>query len=181
MNSKRAKELNMEKMEISFTAWLLFSGDDAYKQFAWVPGIYAIAYSDEDISGKDFDYIKEIVYFGMTNSKNGLYGRLKQFNNTITSKHAQHGGADRFIFNLDKEDKNWREKLYVSTMPFIHFDVTSNLPRDLNLMGDVAKQEFSCFAKYVERFNKMPRFNDKENSPKKEKKSKAICEKDKIK
>ena len=154
-------------MEIKFTNWIQFNCINAYNQFGWVPGIYAIAYTEENISGKEFDYISEIVYFGMTNSKNGLHGRLKQFYDTIYLKRSQHGGADRFIFNLNKEDINWKEKLYISTMPYIHCDVNTNSPEDLITMGDVAKQEYICQAEYVKRFKKLPRFNDKKNSPKK--------------
>ena len=43
------------------------------------PAIYYIAHSNENIEGKDFSYIEEIVYIGMTISKNGLKGRLDQF------------------------------------------------------------------------------------------------------
>jgi hypothetical protein len=157
-------------MEINFSKWIHFIDEKAYSQFGFVPGIYVIAYSEENIAGKDFAYIKEIVYFGMTNSKNGLHGRLKQFDDTIYSKQKQHGGADRFIYNLNKEDRNWKEKLYVSTIPFIRCDVSSNLPNDLIIMGDIARQEWVCQAEYVKKYNRLPRFNDKKNSPKKDRK-----------
>ena len=41
-----------------------------------------------------FDWIKEIIYIGMTNSKGGLKNRLQQFDNTIAGKTG-HGGAQR--------------------------------------------------------------------------------------
>jgi len=47
------------------------------------PGVYALSVSMKDISGKEFDWLKEIIYFGMTNASHGLRARLKQFDNTI--------------------------------------------------------------------------------------------------
>jgi hypothetical protein len=34
-------------------------------------------------------------------------------------------------------------------------------------MGEVARQEYECFAGYVESFDMLPEFNDKQRSPKK--------------
>jgi len=61
------------------------------------PGVYAIALSNDDISGKPFSWRPEIIYFGMTNSKGGLKSRLRQFENTIIGKNG-HGGAHRVRF-----------------------------------------------------------------------------------
>jgi hypothetical protein len=155
----------MEKKTFSFSKWVRFDERNKLEQLKY-PGIYAIAYSNEDISEKDFDWIKEIVYFGMTNSKEGLRGRLRQFDNTIKSKSIDHGGAERFCFNLGKEDENWKEKLYVSVMS-MPCDVTSNQREDLLRMCEVANQEYICFANYIEEYGELPRFNDKKRSPKK--------------
>jgi len=67
-----------------FSNWVHINTKDALKEklkFAghYVPGIYAIAYSNEDLSGKKFDYIEDIVYFGLSLNKRGLQGRLSQF------------------------------------------------------------------------------------------------------
>ena len=56
-----------------------------------MPGIYAIAISDQNLEG-DFSFSEKIVYFGMTNSQGGLRSRLKAFDNTIKDKTG-HGGA----------------------------------------------------------------------------------------
>ena len=99
----------------------------------------------------------------MTNSQAGLKGRLKQFDNTIVGKSG-HGGADRFRF----KHQNYQElvdQLFVSVCSF-ECDVKSNKPEDFRIMGDVAKFEYECFATYVEKFGKMPEFNDKKLSPK---------------
>lgn len=143
-----------------------------------MPGVYAIAVSDTDISGKEFSYIKNIAYFGMTNAKKGLKGRLKAFDNTIKNKTG-HGGAARFRFEyINKKllDDNTLErqtlendllnKLYVAVSPF-NCDVTTHEEKDLRIMGEVAKAEYDCFADYVKFFGQLPQFNDMKKSPKK--------------
>jgi hypothetical protein len=130
------------------------------------PGVYALAISERDLAGEDFDWQKEIVYFGMTNSIAGLRGRLKQFENTIIGKSG-HGGAERFLYKY-KKYKKLSVQLFVSVSP-VTCDVRSNQPADLLKMGDVAKLEFVCFAEYAKRFEEIPEFNDKLRSPKKEK------------
>jgi hypothetical protein len=68
----------------------------------------------------------------------------------------------RFKFrNYDQLIQN----LYVAVVPF-KCDTTSNKPKDLRKMGDVAKFEYSCFAHFVERFGELPEFNNKRDSPK---------------
>ena len=42
----------------------------------------------------------------------------------------------------------------------------SRTPKDLNVKGDVLKHEFTCFAKYVEKYGQLPEFNDKKKSSK---------------
>lgn len=76
------------------------------------PGVYCIAVSETDLSGQNFEWIDKIVYFGMTNSKTGLKGRLQQFDNTISGKTG-HGGADRMRLKYENYD-DISEKLYVS-------------------------------------------------------------------
>ena len=77
--------------------------DDIYKH----PGNYAIAIDSSGImEGKEFQFKDEgskIVYFGMTNSREGFRGRLKQFYKTIhdCKGKPQHGGACRFCSNAD--------------------------------------------------------------------------------
>ena len=142
-----------------------------------MPGIYAIAISAHDIEGTPFDYVKEIVYFGMTNSKGGLKSRLRAFNNTINDKTG-HGGAVRFRFkHIDKkvleDDDSDRDilkesllnNIYVAVTPF-KCDVTTHAPNDLRVMGEVAKMEYECFAKYVELFGELSEFNNMQKSPK---------------
>ena len=128
-----------------------------------LPGVYAIAYTGRDISGKRFEWRKEIIYVGMTNAVSGLKWRLNQFDNTIFGKRG-HGGADRVRFKYPNYAKLVK-KLYVSVAPF-KCNVKSNHPTDLRKMGDVAKFEYMSFAHFVERFKKLPKFNNKKESPK---------------
>lgn len=62
------------------------------------PGVYAIAYTPSNLSGRPFSWRREIIYIGMTNSVLGLKGRLKQFDNTIAG-NTGHGGADRVVMS----------------------------------------------------------------------------------
>jgi hypothetical protein len=129
------------------------------------PGVYALAISPSDLSNKPFTLMKEIVYFGMTNSAGGLWARLKQFDNTIIGKIG-HGGAERFLFKYKNYEK-LRKNLYVS-INFLKCDPKSNKPEDLFKMGEVAKFEYTCFAEYAKQFGDMPEFNDKKRSPKRQ-------------
>lgn len=149
-------------MENNFSNWILWNNRNSLSGLNY-PGVYCLAISEVDLSGKEFSWLSEIVYVGMTNSKAGLKGRLKQFDNTIIGKTG-HGGADRFRF----EHPNYNElikKLYVA-VSFFECDVNNITPKDLKQMGEVAKFEYICMAEYVKYFKTLPKFNDKKNSPK---------------
>ncbi len=128
------------------------------------PGVYAIARSRESLRGEKFALREEIIYFGMTNAASGLLGRLQQFDNTISGKLRAHGGADRVRHGYPSYP-HLASRLYVSVARFA-CDPRSNLPADLRKMGAVARFEYLCFAEFVERFGRLPRFNDKSNAPK---------------
>jgi len=150
-------------MKRDFTEWKLW-GDRYELQGMEYPGIYAIAVSSTNLSGKPFSLISKIAYFGMTNSKGGLKSRLKAFDNTIKGKSG-HGGAHRFRFKYPKYSE-LETALYVAVCPF-PCDVHSHQPSDLKKMGEVAKFEYICFADFVEKFGRLPEFNDLKRSPKK--------------
>lgn len=99
----------------------------------------------------------------MTNAVKGLKSRLKQFDNTIIGKSG-HGGADRVRYEFEDYNK-LINKLYVSVQA-IECDVTLITPENLKRMSEVTKLEYDCFAKHVELFGKLPKFNDKKSSPK---------------
>lgn len=149
-------------MQTKFSKWVSWD-ERAILGGLQYPGVYALAKTLKPIGGTRFTYIKEIVYFGMTNSKGGLRSRLKQFDNVMLGKRG-HGGADRFLFKFPNV-RRLRKQLYVA-ISVTECDVSSNSPKDLLLMGNVAKQEYECWAKYVRRYKRLPLFNDKLNSPK---------------
>jgi len=45
-------------------------------------------------------------------------------------------------------------------------DVESNKPEDLRKMGKVAEWEYLAMAAYVEKFGRLPEFNDKKGTKK---------------
>lgn len=145
-----------------FSNWAAWNERDSLKDLSH-PGIYALAISRKHLSGKAFDWSVEIAYFGMTNSQAGLKGRLKQFDNVAIGKKG-HGGAERFMHNF-KNKEELAPHLYVAVWSF-PCDVKASTPTDLVVMGRVAKAEYECFAKYVELYGKLPKYNDKKNSPK---------------
>jgi len=127
------------------------------------PGVYALSVSTIDISGSEFNWTKEIIYFGMTNSGGGLKARLKQFDDTVVGKEG-HGGGERVRYKY-RDYGELTKKLFVSICP-VECNVKSNQPEDLLKMGEVAYMEYYCFAKYAQLFGHLPEFNDKKNAPK---------------
>jgi hypothetical protein len=126
----------------TFSYWARWSERSKLEGLEY-PGVYALAYSREDIAGTPFTYRPEIIYFGMTNAKGGLKSRLQQFDNTIKGGDG-HGGGQRVRFRYP-DYARLIPRLYVSAWPH-ECDVESNDPADLRIMGDVAKQEYECLA-----------------------------------
>lgn len=75
-----------------------------------------------------------------------------------------HGGADRVRFK-HQDYNQFSTSAYVSVCHVV-CDVTSNKPEDLKLMGKVAELEYLAFATYVEKFGKLPEFNNKKDTKK---------------
>lgn len=150
-------------IERRFSAWYPWNQCREIPQ-SGCPGVYAIARSHQSLAGKAFAFRENIIYFGMTNAASGLQGRLQQFDNTISGKRLAHGGADRVRHGYARYNR-LAPQLYVSIARFA-CDPKSNLPDDLRKMGNVARFEYVCFAEFVERFGRLPRFNDKANAPK---------------
>lgn len=149
-----------------FSNWVKFDHRDLLRNTNY-PGVYAIAISRTNIAGRRFGWVKEICYIGFTNGVSGLRGRLNAFNNTLRNKSGPgHGGAERFLGKY-RNGNSLARKLYVAVCPF-ECNVSSNLPRDLRIMGDVVRAEYLAFAKYAALFGRLPEFNDKEKSPKRQ-------------
>lgn len=149
-------------MNKKFSAWTKWSERTGLTRLK-LPGVYALAISQKDLSGQPFSWQREIIYIGMTNAKGGLKSRLQQFDNTIKGGEG-HGGGHRVRFKHPDYNKLTR-RLYVSVCPQ-QCDVTSNSPSDLRLMGKVANHEYECFAIFVNTYGCLPEFNDKQRSPK---------------
>jgi hypothetical protein len=146
----------------NFSHWSRWKDRHSLQDIGY-PGVYALAVSSTDLYDTEFDWNKEIMYFGMTNSGGGLKSRLSQFDNTIKGKEG-HGGGERFRF----EYRNYEQlvkKLFVSVYP-VKCDINSNKHEDLIKMGEVAYLEYYCFAEYVQLYRHLPKFNDKKNAPK---------------
>ena len=105
---------------------------------------------------------KRSFYVGMTNSAVGLRARLRQFDRTISGGEG-HGGGCRVRYVHHDHDRLIR-RLFVSVHSF-ECDVNSRAPQDLRTMGDVAREEYECFARYVTAHGSLPEFNRPE-SPK---------------
>src|SRR3989344_3397510 len=147
---------------MNFSDWTLWQNRNRLDNIKY-PGIYILAHTHNDISGRRFEWLEEIIYIGMTNSKGGLNSRMQQFENTIIGKTG-HGGAERVRYK-HTDYKGLVCNLYVSVAPF-QCDVNSNKAGDLLIMCKVAEFEYVCFAEYVNRFERLPEFNDKKKSPK---------------
>jgi hypothetical protein len=150
-------------MQNNFSPWYRWEARREYPDIAY-PGIYIVAISSTDISGRPFTFNNDIVYVGMTNAVAGLRGRLVQFDNTIAKKHCQHGGADRFLYK-HQDYAALVKQLYVALR---HFECTPEgvTPAHLRAMGRVANAEYECMACCVEKFGRLPEFNRKKDSPK---------------
>lgn len=148
-------------MKNKFSSWVKWENRNGLEGINY-PGIYCVAISSKPLN--TFDFIPELEYIGMTNSKGGLKSRLNQFNTTIKKKPSQHGGADRFLFQY-QDYEAIKDNIYVAICSF-ECDTKNPTPKDLRIMGEVAKCEYDCWAIYVEKFGRYPRFNDIKKSPK---------------
>ena len=148
--------------EDRFSNWRSWGERDDYSDVSR-PGVYVIALSNNTLSGRSFSWRKDVVYIGMSNAVAGLKGRLQQFDNTMRGKRG-HGGADRLRFK-HRGYQTFRTEAYVAVAPF-DCEPASQRPRDLRVMGEVARFEYWCLAHFADRFGRLPEFNDKKMAPK---------------
>ena len=108
--------------------------------------------------------IKQIIYIGVTISKNGLNGRLSQFELAMRSpKRNIHGGAERVKYK--HRDLNvFFKHAYVSAKIFDISSVKSEAER-LRIKGKCLGKEYESIAEYLDINKVLPEFNDPE-SPK---------------
>ena len=124
------------------------------------PGIYAIAITSNNLSGKKFDYGK-VDYIGMSNSKGGLNSRLNGFNRAIHGNKGHSGG--RTIFGDLGTYRKWKgKKLFVSVVQVkCNTEKASRTHRDLINMGWVAFLEYEAMAEFKKRLKREPHYNKK--------------------
>ena len=149
-------------MSRAFTPWIRWDKRFVPTVDSRMPGVYALAITSTDLGGQPFSWIPEIAYIGMSNSRGGLGMRLYQFDRTILGSEG-HGGACRVRCVHSNYDELVRQ-LFVAVKEF-PCDVKAARPEDLRVMGDVAREEYRCFAEYSERFGSLPLFN-RRDSPK---------------
>src|SRR5258708_35744609 len=120
-----ATQNKFNTVETKFTRWVKWQDRHSINGLNY-PGVYAIAVTKANLINKSFALIEDIKYFGMTNSRAGLRGRLMQCEKTIRGKTG-HGGADRFRFQHQDYDI-LVQKLFVSVAIFeCYFE--SNTPQ----------------------------------------------------
>ncbi|GGK53635.1 MULTISPECIES: hypothetical protein [Flavobacteriaceae] len=146
-------------MQNKFTNWIKWEDRNNLNGINY-PGIYCIAVSDKLLT--EFNFIPELEYVGMTNSKGGLKSRLNQFDTTIKKKRTNHGGADRFLYKYQNYDAI-KDSIYVAIQSF-KCNTKNPLPQDLRIMGEITKCEYDCWAMYIENNGRFPKFNDKNNA-----------------
>lgn len=143
-------------MADSFTKWVRWLDRNALPADLGNPGVYALAITSADISGEAFSWLADIAYIGMTNSKGGMRARLRQFDRTVSGGEG-HGGGCRVRY-VHRDYDELVQKLFVSVRSF-ECNVRSREPRDLRVMGEVACEEYECFARYAALHGNLPQFN----------------------
>lgn len=128
------------------------------------PGIYFIALSNIELTGKPFELNKEIIYIGMSISKKGVLSRLSQFEKGILGKDGTHGGAERVRFKHKNPDTFFGDiYVCVKSFPLKHNDEVYNWKQK----GECVKHEYASFAEYLNNYGELPEFNDQKKSKKK--------------
>ena len=89
--------------DYTFSNWKKWINKNSFDNINY-PGVYCIALSNDNIENKQFSWLEDIIYIGMTNSIGGLKSRLNQFDNTIKGKKG-HGGAKRVKFKYNNYEK----------------------------------------------------------------------------
>lgn len=128
------------------------------------PGVYVLAYSDQDLEGKPINP-RDIFYVGMSNSQGGVRQRLGQFLRAI-EMGTGHSGGNRFYAEYAHDrpfsELENRKTFFVAvvTIP-CDVDKKDRTPADLRAMGDVAALEYYVLAHIREALGREPELNKK--------------------
>ena len=147
-------------MEQGFSPWRRWNDRNEPAEQMKCPGIYVIALSKSELTGKAFSFSKIIVYVGMTNAS--LKARLTAFDKTIRREGRKHGGADRFLGTHHKFEEV-EDQLFVSTKHWEWPTEDKTAPGCLRTKGIVAAAEYEMLARCVEELKVLPVFNRKES------------------
>ncbi|MDB4121341.1 hypothetical protein N9576_00275 [bacterium] len=100
----------------------------------------------------------------MTISKQGVLGRINQFKRAMNNKDGFHSGAQRVRLKHKNTEEFFKNVFVtVKSFPLSH----TNEIADWRQKGECVKHEYVSFADYMEKFGKLPEFNDMEWSKKK--------------
>jgi len=149
----------VENIDARFSAWTRWVDRGSLSDLS-SPGVYAIAWSQKDLTSMPWTWCEEIIYFGVADH---LGKRLRQFDDTISRKRTSHGGADRVLYKY-QEYLKLTPNLYLA-IAAIGTTLAKNLPDCWRRKGDARRLEYHCIAEYLERYERLPVFNN-QNSPK---------------
>ena len=144
--------------------WINLQNDLSSLENGEYPGVYLLAYSNEDLEGKSVD-LKDVFYVGMSNSHGGVRQRLKRFLYGIEND-TSHSAARRFYKEYAESvpfsQMKGRKTFYsVSMSVRCVVNKETRTPDDLRKMGDVAALEYYVLAHIKDNLNREPKLNKK--------------------
>lgn len=126
------------------------------------PGVYLLAYPKQgSLKSGDRIRLKDVYYVGMSNSKSGLKGRLRQFKRAIEGKRGHSGGNTFFTLHGKPYSKLRKKKrILFAALPVeccsIKILSTAN---DFRKMGHVACLEYYAIAFVKAKTKQLPALN----------------------
>jgi hypothetical protein len=141
--------------ELTFSPWYQWKNRNSYPLRDY-PGVYLISITHQpDLEGREPAF-EDVVYIGMTNSRQGLKGRWQQFDNAVCGKRGHSGGNT--IFGYKGHYTTWQTYLYVAGMG-VPCNVRNPTEEDYLKMGWIAYFEYEAFARYYRAVGGHPPFN----------------------
>lgn len=121
------------------------------------PGVYLISITpNNELAGEEPSF-EDVVYIGMTNSRQGLCGRWNQFSRAALG-NGKHSGGKRVYLDKGRYD-TWNDNfLYIAAMS-VKCDVKKPTNEDYIKMGWVAYLEYEAFACYYKNVGGHPKYN----------------------
>ena len=149
-----------KKPKIEFSKWIKWNDRNKFHLKDY-PGVYMMSITDKNLEDTKVDF-KDVVYIGMTNSKQGLSGRWNQFNNSINGKdYTGHSGGNTILDKLGPYNE-WKLKLFVCAKALkFNVDKKSRTPEDLIKMGWISYFEYETMAQFNDKMGTEPKFNTK--------------------